>query len=281
MKPHHHISRFFPAVFLVFASTLFAQDVSTVIGKFSGTWKENEAKSKFGSNDSLRFHRNAKGELEELRGPEARPVVQPVIFDGKTHSIDAGIMIEWKQIDDHHFERKLYGRKSSANQERVLRTRKLQISPDWKTLKEETEQMRPDGKMLLITSTYTRTSSEAEGLAGTWKLTTFHSDPPTVLKLEPAGNDALKVSDDRSLTYTLTFGGKDAPLIGPAALSKITLAGKQVDNHTIEVRESREGVPFGKSTWDLSPDGKTMTVTETMVGPNSSPEPTIEVYERE
>jgi len=260
---------------LLFVVPVTAQD-------FAGTWKENEAKSKFAPNLNLEFRRNAKGELEELRGPQSRPVVQRVIFDGKPHMVDGGNMIEWKQIDDHDFERKIFeARTSPGKAARLIATRNLQISPDEKTLTEKNERTLTDGKPSLTTITYTRTSGEPQGLVGRWTLSTLHSNRPPVLKLEPAGNNGLKVSSDRGVTYTLTFDGKDVPIIGPDVVSKTTAAGKQVDNHTIEVTLSREGVLANKGTWELSPDGKMMTVTTKRMGPNVSPEPTIEVYERQ
>jgi hypothetical protein len=284
MKPHNANSGLVLTVLIVIASTLGAQDVSRTIGKFSGTWKQNEAKSKFGSNLNLRFRLNAKGEMEELRGPESRPIVEPVIFDGKTYPIDGANMIEWKQIDAHKVERKIFdARTSPGKQGKLITTRKLQISPDGKTVREETERMLADGKASLTTITYTRTSGDSQGLVGIWKLSTLHSNRPPVLKLEPAGNNALKISVTitEDLTYTLTFDGKDAQVVGPDVVSKFTASGKLVDNHTIEVTQSREGVISNKSSWELSPDGKTMTVTTTWMGPNVSPEPSIEVYEKQ
>lgn len=268
-------------VSLLVLFTLTLSAVTVVASDFTGTWKANEAKSKVGSNLNLEFRRNAKGELEELRGPESRPVVQRVIFDGKKYRVDGGNMIEWKQIDAHDFQRKIFeARTSPGNQGRLITTRNLQISPDEKTLTEKTERMLTDGKPSLTTITYTRSSGEPQGLVATWKLSTLHSNRPPVLKLEAAGN-ALKVSSDRGETYTLSLDGRDAPVVGADVVSKTTIAGKQVDDHTLEVTMSREGVPTNKSTWELSPDGKTMTATTTSVGPDASPEPSIQVYERQ
>jgi hypothetical protein len=57
---------------------------ATVIGKFVGTWKENESKRKIGSSTpGLRFRRAAGSQLEELRGPDERPLVESVNFDSK------------------------------------------------------------------------------------------------------------------------------------------------------------------------------------------------------
>jgi hypothetical protein len=268
---------------LLALNALTLSAVTVMASDFTGTWKANEAKSKVGSNINfdLEFRRSAKGELQELRGPASRPVVQPVVFDGKPYKVDGGNMIEWKQIDDHDFERKIFeARTSPDKQGRLITTRNLQISPDEKTLTEKTERTLTDGKPSLTTITYTRSSGEPQGLVGAWKRSTLHSNRPPVLKLEPAGN-ALKVSSDRGLTYTLTLDGKDAPVVGADVVTKTTVAGKQVNNHTIEVAVSREGVLASKSTWELSPDGKTMTVTTASVGPDASREPSIDVYERQ
>lgn len=281
MKSHTTL-RFVPAVLALLAGTLLGQDLSNIIDKFSGTWKQNEANSKYGSNLNLRFRRNATGQLEELRGPESHPTVQPVIFDGKMREIEGGNTIEWKQIDAHNFERQIFdGRTSPGKQGALITTRKLHISPDGKTLTEETERVLTDGKPSLTTITYARTSAEAEGLVGRWKLNTVHSDRPLVMKLESAAKNALKVSTDRGMTYTLTFDGKDAPLVARDVIPKMTAAAKQVDTRTIEVTESREGVRAFSSTWQLSPDGRTMTVTTTWLGPDPSREPSIEVYDRQ
>ena len=65
-----------------------APSPETVIKNFVGTWQENEAKRQIGSAFSLRFRQGPNGGLEELRGPEARPLVQPVRFTGQPYGTD-------------------------------------------------------------------------------------------------------------------------------------------------------------------------------------------------
>src|SRR5436190_9027096 len=90
------------------AVPLLAADSSAIISKFVGTWRGNETKRKIGSGFNLRFRSAASGGMEELRGPEARPLVQPVKFGTKPYGIDnSKNMIAWKQIDANHFERKI------------------------------------------------------------------------------------------------------------------------------------------------------------------------------
>jgi hypothetical protein len=77
-----------------------ASNAAPSLGKLTGTWKENESKRKLGPLVTLKFRRDAQGNLEELRGNEARPLVQPVHFDGKPYSVDSSKnTIVWRQID--------------------------------------------------------------------------------------------------------------------------------------------------------------------------------------
>jgi len=78
-------TRTIPLVF-VSAAICFGQTnlaPASVLGKFAGTWTENEAKAKLGSTVPLRFRKSADGGMEEVRGSDAAPLVEPVHFDGK------------------------------------------------------------------------------------------------------------------------------------------------------------------------------------------------------
>src|SRR5277367_6806856 len=96
-----------PALALAASFVCFAQaPAAPSLGKFTGTWKEDESKIKISPSTTLKFRRDAQGNLEELRGSEARPLVQPVRFDGKPYPVDGSKnTIVWKQIDKNHFER--------------------------------------------------------------------------------------------------------------------------------------------------------------------------------
>jgi len=89
---------------------------SPSLGKFAGTWREDESKRTFGPTETLKFRLDAKGNLEELRGAEARPLVQPVRFDGKPHTIDASNnTIAWKQIDKKPFRAETFRECQASN----------------------------------------------------------------------------------------------------------------------------------------------------------------------
>ena len=249
--------------------------------RLAGVWTENVAKSKMGKGGDLRFRRTAAGRLEELRGPEGRPVVQQVIFDGKSHQTpDSKMTIAWKQTGANRFERGLYG----ADQ-RLLFTRRLEISPDGKTLTEETEPATRSWTRPVSTAVYRRSSGGPSGLAGTWKRESFRPGRPAQMTFEPVGPNVLRVTaDEFAITthYAVTLGGPPAPITGDGVVPGMTVAAKQVDDNTIEFTTAREGVVTFKTTMRLSADGKTITSTGTPFGADGRPanEPGIRVYEK-
>jgi hypothetical protein len=114
---------------VVVASVIFCCVCSAQNPKFIGTWRENEAKRQMGSGVPLRFQRSASGATEELRGPEGKPLVQPVRFGNKAYAVDnSRNTIEWRQADANHFERRIY---QDGN---LLTIRRIAISVDGKTL---------------------------------------------------------------------------------------------------------------------------------------------------
>jgi hypothetical protein len=260
------------------ASLAFAQAPApnaAALGKFTGTWKENESKRKMSPSASLKFRRDAEGNLEELRGSEAHPVVQSVRFDGKPHDVGAlKNRIAWKQIDKNHFERSLF------SNGKLVTTRRIQISEDGKTLTEETERTLTDGKNAVITAQFRRTTGEPQGLAAVWQPVSYHSTIPQQMKFE-ATRDRLKVSTDTGLTFAAALDGKPVAVTGPSVSSGRMIALKQVDSQTIETAESREGVSTSKGAISISADGKVMTLTEVDLASGASREPSVTVLEKQ
>jgi hypothetical protein len=261
------------AVVVVFPMVASAQSSGSIIPRLSGTWKEDVSKRQIGSLRHLVFRRSAGGNLEELRGADLRPLVQPVNFTGKPYTFDGSKnTIAWTQHDPRTFERAIY------NQGKLLNTRRIKLSADGKTLTEQTEIVRPSGGKILSTITYRRISGD-KGLAGRWKPESSKTDTPPQVKYEAVGTNGLKVSTAEDTTsFTVMLDSKPAPLIGPAVIPGTMVAAKQVNPSTIEMTNSREGVDTRKSTRTLSSDGKTLTVTDIAFGPTASKEPSVSVY---
>lgn len=249
---------------------------ASVIQRFAGSWREDVSKRKIGAMAHLRFQRDSKGTLQEARGPEARPTYQDVVFDGKSHPLpDSDATIVWKQNGPASFER-VYSDKGG-----VLTTRRMDVSPDGKTLTEQVVRRLADGRKAEDTIVYQRTTGDAKGLVGRWKPQSFKTSVPGGFKYEAAGANGLKWTNLTGVTWTGALDGKPTPVVGPGAVPGSMRAANVVDDYTIEFTNSREGVTTGKTVATVSRDGKTFTTTITTVGPNASTEPSVNVYVRQ
>jgi hypothetical protein len=182
--------------------------------------------------------------------------------------------IAWKQIDKNKFERQIF------ESDKLIATRRIQISADGKTLTEDTDRPLADGKPSITTIVFRRTSGDAQGLVGIWKPESMHSTVASQIKYEAVGTGRLKGSSDQGVTFTLALDGKPVAVTGPAVISGTMVAGKQIDGHTLELTNSREGVPTAKSITVISGDGKVVTVTTTNLGAASA-EASVAVFEKQ
>jgi hypothetical protein len=258
------------------AAPSFAQSSgsASVLSRFAGTWREDVSKRQLGgSTPNLRFQRNGQGGLEEVRGAEASPLIQPVNFTGKPYPVDGGrYLITWRQLDPNNFERVLADPKGAT-----VTVRKIRVSADSKTLTEVTERKLANGRSAMDTLVLRRSGSGGSGLVGRWIPESFKTDTPTQVKYEVTGS-GLKFTDDLGTTYTVSLGGKPVAMIGRNVISGSMIAAQQTNDHTIEFIENRDGVPTARSVRTLSADGKTLTVTTTNIGPDASGAPSIVVY---
>lgn len=251
-----------------------ASTAAPSLGKFVGSWTEDDSKHKLSPSFTLKFQRDAQGNLEERRGSDARPLVQPVRFDGKSYSVDGSKnQIAWKQIDKSHFERSIFG------DGKLLTTRRIQISDDGKTLTEITERPLVDGRKNVTTVQYRRTTGEPQGLVAIWQAVSSHSTIPDQVTFEAMG-DRLKVSTNQPSAYIAALDGKPVAVTGPTVISGTMVALKLIDAQTLEVLQSREGVPTGRQTAAVSADGKVMTITTVNLAPNMSREPSVAVFDK-
>jgi hypothetical protein len=245
-----------------------------LIRQLSGTWKQNEAKRKIGSGLNLRFRSTAAGQLEELRGPDSRPVIQPVNFNGKPHT-DGEFTIVWKQTGPNTYERTLSTKGS------VLTTRRIRLSSDGQSLTEEFETRQQNGKTTTRVGEYRRNSGERKGLNGTWKVISIRNSEPPVFKYVASGKTALQVSAPLGQNYVLSLDGKPSPISGATVIPDMMISARVIDGNTLETTTTRQGVPASRSRIQLSEGGRVMTVTTTNLGPNSGGEPSVFVYEKQ
>jgi hypothetical protein len=80
------------------------------------------------------------------------------------------------------------------------------------------------------------------------------------------------------VTHVWTFDGKPVAFTGPAIPSGETVTGKIDSDRVIEIAFARLGTPVSTMTWTLSADGKTLTESMMMLGPDASKEPSVSVF---
>jgi hypothetical protein len=202
-----------------------------VLQKFAGVWMEDESKLKIGDAfGKLRFRQNGDG-LEELRGPEVKPLVQSVKFGTKAYAIDGSTnTIAWKQIDSSHFERSIF------NEGKLQNTRRIELSADGKALTEVTEVARPGEKKYQTTIAFQRISGGPQGLVGIWKAQSVKRVPAPTVRYELSGTDGLKVSEDfggNARQYSVKMDNVPVAVVGKTIVSGTMTAFRVVDDNKL------------------------------------------------
>ena len=269
-------TRVFPlsvrVVTLAFVSCMFGSAQSPVLQKFVGVWELDDSTLDPNSFINLRFQRASDGGLEELRGPEAKPIVELVNFGAKPYSIDGSTnTIAWKQIDPSHFERKLFDKGKLQN------IRRIEITADGMTLTEVTESTALGGQKGERTAICKRISGEPQGLVGVWKTQSLKRKPSPTMRYELVGTGELKVTQRGAINesrFMVKMDDTPVPVTGKTVISGTMIAFRVVDDHTLESTTTRNGVVTGKETLSLSNNGKVITSTTTLVGPKGNEEPT-------
>ena len=135
----------------------------------------------------------------------------------------------------------------------------------------------------------------ADNTLGTWKLNPEKSQAPaglpkitSLMVVRTAAGDAVKVTvkgerEDKSkvdVSYTAKYDGKEVTLSG-SGLPYDTLAIKQLNANTLTDVRTKKGGPYkGTGRFEVSPDGKTATLTTKGTGADGKPFSGMTVYEK-
>ena len=111
-----------------------------------------------------------------------------------------------------------------------------------------------------------------------------------IVTIVPDGKDGMKVTADvvrangakAAFSYAAQYDGKAYPRTetGDGAVPGQTVTVKRIDNHTVERISYLKGKKLIVEKWEISRDGKTRTVTQSGVGPDSKPVDNVLVYEK-
>jgi hypothetical protein len=196
-----------------------------------------------------------------------------------------------KQTEDHNSERSgLDGSTLAVTVEaprvwRVVRKKngRMQISAIW-SLSPDGNSPRDDftgypsnGSSFTIHYIYTPIGGASGFAAGSDS--TSEKAGGVEIEVQPYQSNGLSfIKQTQHSTKTMNFDGKDYPVQDGNAPAGAMSSARRVNASTLEFTEKRNGKVADKQHIQLSPDGKTLTMT---IQPASGRKPNILVFERE
>lgn len=223
---------------------------------FIGKWKTNLAKSDFGQTTVT---------IASLPGGEWQATQFGVSYkfkmDGKDYPDNLGGAVAWKALSANTWEMV-----AKAN-DKVTETDSFQLAGDGKTLTDAVKAMKPDGGAMESATTYQRVSG-GPGLAGKWK-TQKVSGAADTIEMAPSGTNQMPTGTglvfkdpDMGLACDAKLDGKDYPCTGPMLPPGFTVAMQlSASSGPLDITVKKDGKPYFKASYQVSPDGKTMTET--------------------
>lgn len=243
------------------AGTLWASD-----DPFCGKWKLNMEKSKF-AGDQVKIEDLGGNKYKWTVGKVSDSIAydgtdQPVHFD-RTISMTPDGKNSWKMV--------------IKKDGRILSTMTHALSDDGKTQTIKGTETKPDGTTSDFDVVWTKVSG-GSGWGGTWEEKDVKFTSPDEWDIEAYEGDGLTFNTPAYKdTISMKFDGKDYEEKGPDVASGSTSSGKRVDTHTLEVTDKVKGEVMDHTKYEVSPDGKTLTLT---VQGQGQPKTQIYVYNK-
>jgi hypothetical protein len=136
------------------------------------------------------------------------------------------------------------------------------LSPDGASLRDDFTGYQPDGSTFTIHYIY-KPLAGSSGFAATWDSTT-EKPGQAELEVQPYQGSGLSfINETQHTTKDMNLDGKDS---------------RRLDANTLEFTERRDGKISDTQHIQLSPDGKTMTMT---IQPATDRKPNVLVFERQ
>jgi hypothetical protein len=255
--------------------TLWAAD-----DPFVGKWKVNPSKSKL--YDEIKVEAAGANKYTFTFGPGQ---VDTVVADGSDQPALSGttFSITVKGPNNWEVVRKLKGRTllkaqwTLSEDGRTLNDAFTQYLPDGTTLFGEP---LPNGSTLFLPYVYDRTAGNS-GFLGTWDSESAKVKTGMELQIQSSEGDGLSFKrSDEETVKKIKLDGNDYPDLDPKGGDKGTASsGRRVNERSLEITHRSKGKITGTSQIELSPDLKTLTMTERLEG-QSKPK-SILVFDRE
>jgi hypothetical protein len=227
------------------ASTLWAAN-----DPFCGKWKLSTDKSKFTGEQVT---------IQDLGGNKYKWTVgnvsDTIANDGTDHPVHFGRTISMTPEGKNNW--KMVIKKDG----RVLSSMTHTISEDGKTQTIKGTETKPDGTTSDFTAAWKKVSG-GNGWAGTWETSDLSFTSPDEWDIEPYESDGLTFNTPAYKDkLSMKFDGKDYEETGPNVAPGSMSSGKRVNAHTLEVTDKVKGEVMDHTKYEVSPDGKTLTLT--------------------
>jgi hypothetical protein len=158
---------------------------------------------------------------------------------------------------------------------KTLLTGNWNLADDGKTLTDHFSSIQANGTTSSVNYVYARTAGDS-GFLGSWEA---KSDDNSAfeLQIQPWEGDGISFVDaSEGLTRNMKFDGKDYPIAG--GYPESAASGRRVNERSVEVTDRIKGRIADTQEIEVSPDGKTLTITER---PSGQSKPNILVFDRE
>jgi hypothetical protein len=243
------------------AGTLWASD-----DPFCGKWKLNMEKSKFVGEQT---------KIQDLGGNKYKwtsgNVSDTITYDGTDQPVHFGQTISMAPEGPNTW------RMVIKKDGRVISSMTHTISDDGKTQTIKGTGTKPDGTTSEFNAVWKRVGS-GSGWGGTWESTDVKFTSPDEYDIEPYEGDGLSFKTPAYQdVLSMKFDGKDYEEKGPDVAPGSTSSGKRVNAHTLEVTDKVKGEIMDHTKYEVSPDGKVLTLTIRETG---QPKPLTIVYDK-
>jgi hypothetical protein len=241
------MKRFYSSLALacLLAGTLWAKD-----DPFCGKWKLNMEKSQF-AGEQVKIQDLGGNKYKWMVGDRTDIIVfdgtdQPVHF-GRTISMTPEGKDAWKMV--------------VKKDGRVLSTMTHALSDGGKTQTIKGTETKPDGTTSDFDVVWKKLSG-GSGLAGTWEEADVKFTSPDEWVIEAYQGDGLTFNTPAYQdVLSMKFDGKDYEEKGPNVAPGSASSGKRVNAHTLEVTDKVKGEVMDHTKFEVSPNGKTLTLT--------------------
>jgi hypothetical protein len=222
---------------------------------FLGKWKLNMEKSKF-SGEQTKIEDLGGNKYKWTSGKVSNTLTtdgtdQPTQF-GRTVAITPEGANTWKMV--------------IKKDGKVLSSMTHTLSEDGKTQTIKGTSNKPDGTTSDFNVVMKRVGT-GSGWAGTWEDTDVKFTSPDEWEIAAYEGDGLTFNMPAYQdTLSMKFDGKDYEEKGPTVAAGSASSGKRLNPNTLEVTDKVKGEVMDHTKYEVSPDGKTLTLTIHDVG---------------